>query len=282
MDSTRRAILSAGVAAAAAAAVPRLFAQQTGNGGKFYERGPVRIYLRGGRFRLPSVAASGRRPEREGRLLHRQPAFQRNRGVQGRIPLYHGGSAQRPQRPIDWSCGGRPAMGILCRRSAGADGSSGHRQVHGDGLLHWRPLHLESSEARTESDCRSRGGAARGLAPGDARPEVPGAFWTTWGALLTAKRPEISLQTTDQFVTRMFETNPDFVFTVTRDFVRSCQNPVLILPDEVPAHPYAVAMECAMLAPKAEVSVFPWKEPKERIPLAVRQVRSFLRAHRPA
>lgn len=25
-----------------------------------------------------------------------------------------------------------------------------------------------------------------------------------------------------------------------------------------------------MLAPKAEVSLFPWKEPKERIPLAVR------------
>jgi hypothetical protein len=50
----------------------------------------------------------------------------------------------------------------------------------------------------------------------------------------------------------------------------------------LPAHPYAVAMEAAMLAPKAEVSMFPWKEPKERIPLAVRQIRSFLRAHRPA
>ena len=37
-----------------------------------------------------------------------------------------------------------------------------------------------------------------------------------------------------------------------------------------------------MLAPKAEVSLFPWKEPKERIPLAVRQIRSFLRAHQPA
>jgi len=43
MDTTRRQILSAGVAAAAAAAVPRLFAQQ-GAPGKFYERGPVRIY----------------------------------------------------------------------------------------------------------------------------------------------------------------------------------------------------------------------------------------------
>jgi hypothetical protein len=28
--------------------------------------------------------------------------------------------------------------------------------------------------------------------------------------------------------------------------------------------------------------MFPWKEPKERIPLAVRQIHSFLRAHRPA
>ena len=74
---------------------------------------------------------------------------------------------------------------------------------------------------------------------------------------------------------------PD-VFTVTRDFVRSCQTPVLILPDDIPPHPYAVAMEAAMLAPKAEVSIFPWKEPKERIPLAIRQIHSFLRAHRPA
>ena len=34
--------------------------------------------------------------------------------------------------------------------------------------------------------------------------------------------------------------------------------------------------------PKADVSLYPWKEPKERIPLAVRHIRSFLRAHRPA
>ena len=37
-----------------------------------------------------------------------------------------------------------------------------------------------------------------------------------------------------------------------------------------------------LLAPNAEVSMCPWKEPKERIPLAIRQIRSFLRAHRPA
>ncbi len=101
-----------------------------------------------------------------------------------------------------------------------------------------------------------------------------------WGPALAARRPDVTMEMVDQFLTRMYRTNADFVFTVTREFVRQCQTPVLILPDDIPAHPYEVAMEAAMLAPKAEVSMFPWKEPPERIPLAVRQIRSFLRAHR--
>jgi pimeloyl-ACP methyl ester carboxylesterase len=120
--------------------------------------------------------------------------------------------------------------------------------------------------------------------PSGSRPEMRDQFYENnmkgWGPELAKRRPEFTLETIDKFLTRMYRTNPDFVFTVTRDFVRSCQTPVLILPDDIPAHPYAVAMETAMLAPKAEVSMFPWKEPKERIPLAVRQIRSFLRAHR--
>ena len=122
--------------------------------------------------------------------------------------------------------------------------------------------------------------------PSGFRPEMPDLFYqnniTGWGPELLKRRPEITKEMVDKFLTRMYRTNADFVFTVTRDFVRRCQTPVLILPDDIPAHPYAVAMEAAMLAPKAEVSIFPWKEPKERIPLAVRQIRSFLRAHRPA
>ncbi len=83
------------------------------------------------------------------------------------------------------------------------------------------------------------------------------------------------------FLNKMYRTNADFVFTVTRDFVRSCQTPILVLPDDVPAHPYAVAMEVVRLAPKAEVSLYPWKEPKTLIPHTVHQVRDFLRAHHP-
>src|SRR6516164_3616250 len=94
---------------------------------------------------------------------------------------------------------------------------------------------------------------------------------TGWGPELVKRRPDITMDTVDKFLTKMYRTNPNVVWTVTSGFVRNCQTPVLILPDDIPAHPYAVAMEAAMLAAKAEVSMFPWKEPKERIPLAVRQ-----------
>jgi pimeloyl-ACP methyl ester carboxylesterase len=122
--------------------------------------------------------------------------------------------------------------------------------------------------------------------PSGSRPEARDLFYDGnmkgWGPELVKKRPDVTMATVDKFLTKMYRTDADFVFTVTRDFVRNCQTPVLILPDNIPPHPYEVAMEAAMLAPKAEVSMFPWKEPKERIPLAVRQIRSFLRAHRPA
>lgn len=122
--------------------------------------------------------------------------------------------------------------------------------------------------------------------PSGFRPELPDLFYDNnmgnWGPALCARRPEIAMDQVSAFLTRMYRTNPDFVFTVTRDFVRSCHTPVLVLPDDIPAHPYAVAIESAMLAPNAQVSLYPWKDPVERIPLAVRHIRSFLRAHRPA
>ena len=120
--------------------------------------------------------------------------------------------------------------------------------------------------------------------PSGFRPEMPDLFYQNnmkgWGPALCERRPDITTAMVDAFLTRMYRTNADFVFTVTRDFVRECHTPILVLPDDIPAHPYAVAMETARLAPNAQVSFYPWKEPKERVPLAVRHVRTFLRAHR--
>ena len=102
-----------------------------------------------------------------------------------------------------------------------------------------------------------------------------------WGSELIARRPDITMEMVDAFLTRMFRTDADFVFTVSRDFVRNCQTPILVLPDDVAAHPYDVAMVSAFLAPNSQLSLFPWKQPVDRIPLAIRHIRSFLRAHRP-
>jgi pimeloyl-ACP methyl ester carboxylesterase len=121
--------------------------------------------------------------------------------------------------------------------------------------------------------------------PSGFRPELPDLFYQNnikgWGPALCAKRPEITMDMVDAFLKRMYGTNPDFVFTVTRDFVRECQTPILVLPDDVPAHPYAVAVESARLAPKAEVSIYPWKETKEQVAEALGHVRRFLGAHAP-
>ncbi|MBN9563898.1 MAG: alpha/beta hydrolase [Alphaproteobacteria bacterium] len=122
--------------------------------------------------------------------------------------------------------------------------------------------------------------------PSGFRPQVPDLFYqnniTGWGPPLCARRPDVTMAMVDAFLSKMYRSNPDFVFTVTRDFVRGCQTPILVLPDDTPPHPYEVAMEVARLAPNAEVSIYPWKDSKEHLQQAVTHVPTFLRAHQPA
>ncbi len=121
--------------------------------------------------------------------------------------------------------------------------------------------------------------------PSGFRPELPDLFYQNnikgWGPALCARRPDITMAMVDAFLNKMYRGNPDFVFTVTRDFVRACQTPILVLPDDIPAHPYAVAVEAARLAPNSEVSIYPWKESPDQIAEALRHIRAFLRAHAP-
>jgi hypothetical protein len=41
-------------------------------------------------------------------------------------------------------------------------------------------------------------------------------------------------------------------------------------------------MESALLAPNAQVSLYPWKDTANKIPLAVRHIHTFLRANKPS
>jgi pimeloyl-ACP methyl ester carboxylesterase len=121
--------------------------------------------------------------------------------------------------------------------------------------------------------------------PSGFRPELPDLFYNNnisgWGPPLCARRPEITMAMVDAFLNKMYRANPDFVFTVSRDFVRACRTPILVLPDDVPAHPFAVAMETARLSPNCEVSLYPWKDTEDHLRQAVQHVRRFLRAHQP-
>src|SRR5207342_3619400 len=68
--------------------------------------------------------------------------------------------------------------------------------------------------------------------PSGSRPEMPDLFYQNnikgWAPELLARRPELTMATIDAFLKKMYLSNPDFVFTVSRDFVRECQTPVLV------------------------------------------------------
>ena len=280
MDPIRRKVLASGVAATAMAAAPQVFAQQAAQtgAGKFYERGPVRIRYEEAGSGFPLLILPG-----------------------GGLNSVMAGLATHPFNPIEEFKGEYRCI-VADLRNANPGQSSGPLEIDRPwdaftddhlGLMD----HLGIGKFMVLGFCiggpfiwnllkRAPGRivAAVPAQPVGFRPEMPTLLYdgsmTGWGPDLVKRRPDLNMTMVEKFLFNLYRANPDFVFTVSRDFVRNCQTPVLIMPDDIPPHPYAVAMESAMLAPKAEVSMFPWKEPKERIPLAVRQVRSFLKAHR--
>ena len=102
-----------------------------------------------------------------------------------------------------------------------------------------------------------------------------------WAPGLCAQQPRVTMEMCSDYLNNTYTRRADFVFPVDRDFVRNCQTPGLVLPDDIPAHPYATAMETAMLAPNAQVSLYPWKENSRKIELAVRHIRDFLAVNTP-
>ena len=280
-DPTRRDILKTGAAATIAAATPRMLAQvgQSGAAGAFYEKGRVRIHYEqfGSGYPLLLIAGGGLNSTIAG-LTNPFNAIEEFKGEYRCIAsdlrnAYAGQSSGPLEIDRPWDAYTDDHLGVMDH--LGVD----KFMVMGfciGGPFIWNLLRRAPNRVV----------AAVLAQPSGSRPEMRDLPYNTnmkgWGPELIKRRPEITMEMVDRFLTKMYRANADFVFTVTRDFVRTCQTPVLILPDDIPSHPYAVAMEAAMLAPKAEVSMFPWKEPKERIPLAVRQIRSFLRAHRPS
>jgi pimeloyl-ACP methyl ester carboxylesterase len=98
-----------------------------------------------------------------------------------------------------------------------------------------------------------------------------------WAVEFRAQRPEVNEGALAAFRNNMF--SGDFVFSVTRDFVRQCLTPILILAGNDPYHPTPVSLEIARLAPNAEI-IMEWKTP-ESVGAAVEWVRAYLKEREP-
>ncbi len=100
-----------------------------------------------------------------------------------------------------------------------------------------------------------------------------------WAPELLARRTDLDMAMVEKYLHNLYRVRPDFVYSVSRDFARSCQTPMLVLPDETPAHPHQSSVDVASLCPNAEITVFPWREPPELKARTINRVRAFLRAH---
>jgi len=111
-------------------------------------------------------------------------------------------------------------------------------------------------------------------------PEYPTHFtdgFANWGAEQCAARPELDAAAVEAFGRNMWD--GEFVFCVSRDFVRRCATPALVLPGNDRPHPRVIGMEVAELLPDCECLV-DWKGP-EHLEAQRRRVLDFLAAHTP-
>ncbi len=97
-----------------------------------------------------------------------------------------------------------------------------------------------------------------------------------WADDIAPAHPEADAAAWRSFRSNMYD--GDFDFNVGRDFVASCETPMLVLMGSDPYHPESTSREIAALAPNATL-VERWKSPEEDGTVA--KVIAFLEAHTP-
>src|SRR5881296_4353137 len=232
MDPIRRKILVTGAAATAVAAAKRVFAGETGQGGaamSFYEKGPVRIHYEeaGSGFPLLLIAGGGLNSTISG--LTRGDPFNPIAEFKGE---YHciaadlrnanGGQSTGPleiDRP--WDAYTDDHLGLMDHL--------GITEFMVLGFCIGGPFIWNLLQRAPE-----RIVAAVASQPSGWRKELPTLSYESnmkgWGHEITTRWPDISMEMVHDFLTNMYTKRADFVYTVSRDFVRACQTPVLIMP----------------------------------------------------
>ena len=290
IDSSRRAVLATGVAAAAATAAPQVFAQAPqapapqalppGLKIGFFEKGNVRIRYGeiGSGFPLLATPGGG---------LNSRMAVWPNAVIN--IPeLYKndfriitmdqrnasGGESTGPvQVDNPWDAFADDQLGLMDH--LGID------RFFFFGNCIGGPFAMKLMERAPQ-----RVVAAILSQPVGHKPENPDFMYNAgrdvWAKELRARQPDVSAETVEKYLHNLYRTRPDFVYSVSRDSAKSCQTPLIVLPDDVPAHPLQVSIDIASLAPNAEITVFPWKEQPDLKARTINRARAFLKRHQTA
>jgi pimeloyl-ACP methyl ester carboxylesterase len=290
IDSSRRTVLTTGAAAAAATTAPRVFAQApqaavpqglpAGLKIGFYEKGNVRIRYAeiGSGFPLLATPGGGLNsciavwsraviniPEEFKNDFRVITMDQRNAT---------GGESIGPV-PVDdpWGAFADDQLGVMDHL--------GIRQFFFFGNCIGGPFAMKLMQRAPQ-----RVVAAVLSQPVGHKPEKPDYMYdagqTVWGKELRERRPDVSTETIETYLHNLYRVRPDFVYSVSRDFAKSCQTPMIVLPDDVVAHPLQTSIDVAALCPNAEITVFPWKEPPELKARTINRARTFLKRHQTA
>jgi pimeloyl-ACP methyl ester carboxylesterase len=281
MDPIRRNILTTGAVAAVTAAAPQVFAQQTDPGGafKFYEKGNVRIRYQdvGSGFPLlviPGGGLNSRISNWATAVINARDEFKSEfRCITMDQRNATGGESTGPI-PVDdpWGAFADDQLGLMDHL--------GIRQFFFFGNCIGGSFALKLMERAPE-----RVVAAVLSQPIGHKPESPDVMYDlsrdVWAKEFRARQPDVSMETIEKYLHNLYRVRPDFVYSVSREFARNCPTPMLVLPDDTPAHAYQTAVDVASLAPNAEVTVYPWKDPPELKARTINRVRNFLKAHLP-
>jgi pimeloyl-ACP methyl ester carboxylesterase len=282
IDQIRRNMLTTGVAATAIAAAPGVFAQQAAQGASafsFYEKGNVRIRYQeiGSGFPLlvtPGGGLNSRIKNWPAAVINAMEEFKTDfRCITMDQRNATDGESVGPV-PVDgpWDAFADDQLGLMDHL--------GIRQFFFFGNCIGGSFALKLMQRAPD---RVLAGVLS--QPIGHRPDNPDVMYNSsrdvWAKEYRARRPDVPMETIEKYLHNLYRVQPDFVYSVTRDFARSCQTPMLVLPDDVPAHPYQVAVDIASLAPNAEITVFPWKEPADLKARTINRVRTFLKGHQP-
>jgi len=278
MDPDRRTILATGVAAAATAAAPRVFAEQAQQGGafKFYEKGNVRIRYQEAGSGFPILVTPGgglnsRIKNWPTAVINAFAEFSNGyRCITMDQRNATDGESTGPV-PVDnpWDAFADDQLGLMDHL--------GIRQFAFFGNCIGGSFALKLMERAPD-----RVVAAILSQPIGHRPENPDVMYNSgldWAKELRGRRQDVSMDAIEKYLHNLYRARPDFVYSVSRDFVRNCQTPMLVLPDDTAAHAYQVAIDIASLAPNADISVYPWNKPPELKARTINRARNFLKTH---